>query len=140
MSRKGIVGKGFPVATQTRTRILLAEDGVDHAMIIKALLTREGFEVIWVQSGIEAFDRIERGESFSLLITDIQMPGMSGFELLARLNDAKKMLPTIVLTGKQSEEDVLRSLKYGALDFISKPFSPAVVLARIKIVLAGKVA
>jgi DNA-binding response OmpR family regulator len=79
-----------------------------------------------------------KGPLPDLLITDVMMPGMSGFELLTRLKEAKISLPIIMITSKQREEDVLRGLQDGAIDYITKPFSPAVVLARVKNALARK--
>lgn len=116
-------------------RILVAEDGDAHARIIQAVLQRAGFEVTRVGNGLEAFDAIEKGMKPDLLITDILMPGLSGFELLAKLQNAGLSVPTIVLTGKQDEENVMRGLNFGALDYISKPFSPTELLARVKIAL-----
>ena len=124
----------------TPTKIVLAEDGHDHARILIAVLKRGGFEVTWYQNGTEAFQALMTDPSPDLFITDLMMPGMSGFEILARLNELKLLPPTIVLTSKQREEDILRGLEYGVLDYIIKPFSPAVVLAKIKNSIGRKAA
>ena len=120
-------------------KILIAEDGDDHARILIALFQRNQYEVTRVTSGTEAYEAILGGGAPDLLITDVMMPGMSGFELLARLKAEGKMIPAIVLTSKQREEDVLKGLGYGAVDYITKPFSPSVVLARVKLALSRKV-
>lgn len=119
-------------------RILIAEDGDDYARILSAVLARAGYDVTRVTNGVAAYETIVAGPIPDLLITDVMMPGMSGFELLARLKQENRLVPAIVLTSKQTEEDVLRGFEYGALDYISKPFSPAVVLARVGIALARK--
>lgn len=121
--------------------ILLAEDGEVHARILQATLTRAGYKLSWVSDGVKAYEAIKSGEiKCDLLITDVMMPGMSGFELLTRLKNENILPPTIVLTGVQNEEEVLRGLQCGALDYIKKPFSPSVVLARVQLVLNQKAA
>jgi two-component system alkaline phosphatase synthesis response regulator PhoP len=119
------------------SKILLAEDNEDYCRILIALFQRNAYEVIRVKSGIDAYEYI-KNEIIkpNLLITDVMMPGMSGFELLAKLKEDGIIIPSIILTSKQREEDVLRGLEYGAVDYITKPFSPAVVLARVKLALA----
>lgn len=121
-------------------KVILAEDGQDHARILTAVLKKSGYEVLWFQNGTDTLDHLLKNEAPDLLITDVMMPGMSGFELLARLKEESKLPPTIVLTAKQLEEDILRGLEAGALDYITKPFSPTVVLAKVKNVLARKAA
>lgn len=118
--------------------ILLAEDGEVHARILQATLARAGYKLSWVSDGVKAYEAIRSGEKYDLLITDVMMPGMSGFELLTRLKNENILPPTIVLTGVQNEEEVLRGLQCGALDYIKKPFSPSVVLARVQLVLNQK--
>lgn len=121
-------------------RIVLAEDGTDHARILMAILKKNGFDVTWFQTGTEAFDYLMKNSEPDLLITDVMMPGMSGFELLGRLKENNKLPPTIVLTSKQREEDILQGLGYGVIDYITKPFSPGVVLMKIKNTLVRKTA
>lgn len=113
-------------------KILVAEDSDVHARLIEAVLGKAGFEVVRVKNGLEAYELLAQGMKPALLITDILMPAMSGFELLAKLTEEKIMPPTIVLTGKQNEENVLRGLNYGALDYIPKPFSLSELLVRVK--------
>ena len=122
----------------TTTKILLAEDGDDHARILLALFAKKSFEVTRVKSGLEALEILRAGHIPDLLITDVMMPGMSGFELLAWMQTENIVVPTIVLTGKQREEDMLRGFGYGVVDYITKPFSPAVLMARVNSVLARK--
>lgn len=113
-------------------KIVLAEDGADHARIISAVLKKQGYEIIWFTSGTDAYDYLSKNPLPDLLITDVMMPGMSGFELLAKLKDDGRMPRCFVLTSKQREEDVLRGLEFGVVDYITKPFSPSVVLAKVK--------
>ncbi len=119
-------------------KILLVEDGHDHARILLAVLSKNGFDVTWLQTGTDGYEYLVREPAPDLLITDIMMPGMSGFELIARLKSEGRMPPTIVLTGKQREEDILRGLEYGVLDYIVKPFSPSVLLAKVRNAIGRK--
>ncbi|MBC7397988.1 MAG: response regulator [Bdellovibrionales bacterium] len=121
------------------TRILIAEDNDDYVRILLALFQRSGFDVTRVSTGSDAYELLKKGPLPDLLITDVMMPGMSGFELLARLKEDNIKLPVIMITSKQREEDVLRGLEHGAVDYITKPFSPTVVLARVKNALARKI-
>lgn len=122
-----------------KVKILLAEDGEVHARILIAVLEKAGFEITHVGSGTEAYDAIKK-QNFDLLITDIMMPGMSGFELMSRLKIENGLPPTVVLTAKQDEVDVLRGLELGALDYVSKPISPGIILAKVKKALAQRIA
>ena len=115
--------------------ILLAEDSEQTSKLLVFTLERAGYQVKAVPNGLDAYHEIKNGLNPDLLITDILMPGMSGFELLARLNDENLALPTIVLAVQKNEEDIMRGLNYGALDFIQKPFSPREVVARVKSIL-----
>ena len=117
------------------THILLAEDGLVHVRILRALLSRANYTFSWVPDGVEAYEAIKGGFRPDLLITDVMMPGMSGFELLTRLKAEDILPPTIMLTAVQKEEEVLRGLQCGALDYILKPFSPGVVLAKVQLAL-----
>ena len=112
--------------------ILCAEDSLDHARILLAILKNAGFGVTHVQSGDEAYNWIKSNPAPDLLLTDVMMPGMSGFELVGRLKAENISIPTIFLTSRQREEDIVHGLESGALDYISKPFSPTLVCAKIK--------
>ena len=123
---------------KTAKKILIAEDEEDHARILSALFKHAGFHVDRAKDGLDAYAIVISENRPDLLITDVRMPGLTGFELLDKLKKENRMLPTTVVTAKQSEEDILRGLNYGALDYIMKPFSPSVVLAKVKAVLHRK--
>ena len=119
-------------------RILVAEDAEDIARILTVILTREGYTITHAPNGEEAYKLITTPPFPDLIITDIMMPGLSGFELLSKLKEDNCRIPVIVLTGKESEEDVLKGFSYGILDYITKPFIPSVLLAKIKLILSQK--
>lgn len=116
-------------------KILVAEDTEDAASLIRFALEKAGHQVTLVENGIEALKVIEQGLP-DLLITDILMPGMNGFELLEELNKRNIKIKTIVLALQKSDEDIVRGLGYGAMDFIQKPFSPREMVARVNGILS----
>ncbi len=115
--------------------ILLAEDSEETATLIKFALEKSGFTVRVAPDGIEALRMIEELLP-DLLITDIMMPGMNGFELMGELTKRKIQIKTIVLAVQKSDEDIVRGLGHGAVDFVQKPFSPKEMIARVKSALA----
>lgn len=115
--------------------IVVAEDSEETATLIKFALQKAGYRVLVCIDGQSALTAIHH-EKPDLLITDILMPGMNGFELMKELSDKKIQLKTIVLAVQKSDEDIVRGLGHGAVDFIQKPFSPREMVARVKTALA----
>lgn len=124
------------VAKKSLLPILVAEDDDLMVSLIRQQLLSDGLRVEYVNNGAAAVGAIQR-HKFSLLILDVQMPIMDGFEALSRIrvkND-KDQLPVIMLTGLRSENDVARGYELGANDYITKPFDPEALLAKVKAVL-----
>lgn len=115
--------------------ILVAEDSEETANLIRFSLEKAGYKVNLTTNGLDALSSIEK-ERPDLLITDILMPGMNGFELMEELIKREIKLKTIVLAVQKSDEDIVRGLGFGALDFIQKPFSPREMVARVKGILS----
>ncbi len=116
------------------TRILLIEDNVDLAFGLRATLEFEGYEVHVVSDGREAFGRIvEIGPDLVLL--DLMLPGLDGYEVLTRVRKAGIRTPVLVLTARGEEADVLSGFDRGADDYVTKPFSTAELLARVRALL-----
>lgn len=115
--------------------ILLAEDSEETANLIRFSLEKAGYKVTLTTNGLDALSSIEK-ERPDLLITDILMPGMNGFELMEELIKREIKLKTIVLAVQKSDEDIVRGLGFGAQDFIQKPFSPREMVARVKGILS----
>ena len=117
-------------------RILIIDDEHDLCEILAFNLNAEGYDTTIAHSATEALEEIEKSKSadtnFDLLLLDVMMDGMSGFELAKEL---KKQIPIIFLTAKDTEEDKLQGFSLGADDYIAKPFSVREVLARINAVL-----
>ena len=117
-------------------RILVIDDEPDIVELIRYNLGKEGFAVSTAPDGEEALRSIKTGD-FALIILDLMLPGIQGMELCRILrNDQKtKNLPIIMLTAKTEEVDRILGLEMGADDYLTKPFSPRELIARIKAVL-----
>ncbi|MDY0360525.1 MAG: response regulator transcription factor [Desulforegulaceae bacterium] len=116
--------------------ILAIDDEEDILELIDYNLKREGFRVITAENGEKGLKLMER-EKPDLVLLDLMLPGMDGFDVAKKIRNSQKFkkLPIIMLTAKGEEADVVTGLELGADDYISKPFSPRVLLARIKSVL-----
>lgn len=114
-------------------KILIAEDEPALRELIKSCLLQEGYSVLEAKDGQEAID-IFYEENVSLVILDIMMPKIDGFEVLKRIRK-ESFVPVLVLTARTTEYDELYGLQLGADDYITKPFSPAVLVSRVKAVL-----
>ena len=115
------------------TTIAVVEDDSGILDLIKDILEVEGFDVLSYHDGIRALDAFE-DTSPDLVITDITMPEMDGMQLLRRLRETSDT-PVILLTGRVDEIDEVVGLRIGADDFIRKPFSPRVLVERVRTVL-----
>lgn len=117
-------------------KILVVEDEKDIRDLIVYNLSREGYRVSAVDSGEEAFKLIKK-ELPELLLLDLLLPGMDGFDLTKKLKNTERTadIPIVILTAKGEEADIVTGLELGAEDYITKPFSPRILLARIKVIL-----
>jgi phosphate regulon transcriptional regulator PhoB len=117
-------------------KILVVEDEPDISELIPYNLRKEGFYATAALDGEQALSRIRR-ENFDLVVLDLMLPGMQGTDLCRILRDNPKTraLPIIMLTAKTEELDRIIGLELGADDYISKPFSPRELVARIRAVL-----
>jgi two-component system alkaline phosphatase synthesis response regulator PhoP len=117
-------------------RILVVDDEEDIQELVRYNLERNGYEVSCVSSGEEALDGI-RSARPELALLDLMLPGIDGFEVCKILKGDPKteQLPIIMLTAKGEEADIVTGLELGAEDYIVKPFSPQVLLARVRAVL-----
>jgi len=112
-------------------RILLVEDDESLGTVLKDSLEREGFEVRWLRDGREAYD-LAREKRHELLVLDLMLPGMDGYEVCRRLREEGNAVPILMLTARGREEDRVRGLDLGADDYVAKPFSLKELLARVR--------
>ena len=123
----------------SKLRILIVEDDADIQQLVSYNLIKAGFNVTCADTGEEALQVLEN-ESIDAMVLDLMLPGKDGIEIcgLVRTNEKTCALPIIMLTAKGEEDDVVAGLDYGADDYVTKPFSPRVLLARIEAVLRRK--
>ncbi len=97
-------------------------------------LTQEGYETKVIDHGSDGLQAALQ-QQFDLIVLDIMLPGMNGFDILSKLRQKGNKTPVIILTARNAEEEVVQGLKYGADDYITKPFGVAELLARVSAVL-----
>ena len=126
----------MPPAGAHTIRILLVDDEPDLVELVSYNLTRAGYKVASVPDGEEALDAIKRS-AFDLIVLDLMLPGIQGTELcrIMRNNPKTASLPIIMLTAKGEVSDKIHGLETGADDYMTKPFSPQELIARVKAVL-----
>lgn len=116
-------------------KILVIEDVKELADLVTLYLSKDGFEVRAVESGEDGFSVIERGNPLSwqpeLVILDVNLPGMDGFEFLQKFR-RNFDTPVLIVSARDSDEDQISGLGIGADEYITKPFSPKVLVARVR--------
>jgi DNA-binding response OmpR family regulator len=115
-------------------KVLLAEDDRDFGNILSQYVTINGFEVALARDGKEAWEMFNQSKP-DICVLDVMMPEMDGFTLGEKIKEAQPDVPLIFLTAKSLKEDIVRGLKIGADDYITKPFDPEVLILRINNIL-----
>jgi len=125
--------------TASRGRILVADDEPHIRRILTTLLEAASFDVDPVADGPSALGRLEGDTLYDLVLLDIMMPGATGLEVLGRLRHLRhrQEVPVVILTAKGQDTDRDEALSLGANDFVTKPFSPKKLLARIDEIIEG---
>jgi DNA-binding response OmpR family regulator len=124
---------GIVPATRGLKRILLIDDDPTTVKIISHFLQQESYAVSSTNSGVDGLKKAFK-ENPDLILLDIMMPDLNGFQFLSiyRKDEENARVPVIILSSLAEEADVLKGLEIGAVDYITKPFSPQVLLAKIK--------
>ena len=115
-------------------RVLVVDDDRESTELVTGLLREEGFEVEAANHGGEGLERARSG-MHSLVVIDVAMPGMNGFELLRRLRTEGSSVPVLMLTARGEGVDNIVGLESGADDCLPKPFNPREMVARIQAIL-----
>lgn len=110
--------------------ILIIEDELELAELVKLYLENEGLETICCKTAEEGLDSLKQ-HKFDLIILDINLPGMDGFEFLQNIRKQYE-IPVIITSARESDEDIIFGLGSGADEFVIKPFSPKVLVARVR--------
>ena len=124
------------------TKILIAEDDKDIRDLIVLTLDFHGFDVHPVEDGKAAVEAVEKDNNYDIILMDVRMPRMTGYEACRRLkeNDATRSIPIIFLSAKGQETEIQTGLEAGASDYVLKPFSPDGLIQKIKGVLEREAA
>jgi DNA-binding response OmpR family regulator len=113
--------------------VLLVEDEPSVGELVRAYLGRDGWRVIWVRSGEEALAELDR-HPVRMVLLDVGLPGIDGFEV-CRAMRGRSQVPILMLTARDEEPDRVVGLEVGADDYLTKPFSPRELVARMKAIL-----
>ncbi|MFC4619812.1 response regulator transcription factor [Camelliibacillus cellulosilyticus] len=111
--------------------ILIADDETDIAELVALHLEKEGYKAVKVSNGLEAIRAIQT-QTFDLAILDIMMPTLDGYEVTRQIREQRHLFPIIFLSAKTSDFDKITGLVMGADDYMTKPFNPMELVARVK--------
>lgn len=117
-----------------KVKILVVDDESRMRKLVKDFLVREGYEVLEAADGEQAIDAFYEDKEIGLIILDIMMPKMDGWQVCREVRKLSKV-PIILLTAKSDERDELQGFELGVDEYISKPFSPKILVARVEAIL-----
>ena len=117
-----------------KIKILVVDDEARMRKLVRDFLEREGFQVLEAGDGAEAMDLFYEEKEISLVILDVMMPKMDGWQTLREIRQSSQV-PVIMLTARSEERDELQGFKLGVDEYISKPFSPKILVARVEALL-----
>ena len=122
----------------TTHRALVVEDNEHVAYMLEFLLRRAGYDVIAASNGRDAQAAIDNIPPVDVILLDLMLPYVSGYQLISEVRDNPEWqhVPIVVLSGKVLEEDIVRALDLGANDYVTKPFRPEELLARLRRIVA----
>lgn len=120
-------------AKEEQSKILVVDDEKVNIDVLMSLL-RPHYKTIAAKDGEQAFKRLEKEPLPDLILLDVMMPGMDGYEVCSKIKDSitTRDIPVMFITGKADEQDEAKGFEVGAVDYIAKPFSPLIALARVK--------
>ena len=117
-----------------KLKILVVDDEARMRKLVQDFLTKSGYLVIEASNGSEAMDKFYENKDISLIILDVMMPKMDGWEVCKEVRMTSKV-PIIMLTARSDEKDELKGFDLGVDEYISKPFSPKILVARVEAIL-----
>ena len=123
-----------------KANILIVEDDEDIQQLVSYNLIKSGFHVTCADSGEEGLRKLQ-ADGIDCILLDLMLPGMSGLEVCRAIkkNESCEGIPILILTAKGEDDDVIAGLECGADDYVTKPFSPRVLIARVKALLRRRV-
>lgn len=119
-----------------KANVLVVEDQEDIQQLVSYNMIKAGFHVTCADTGEDALEHLER-EKIDCILLDLMLPGISGLDVCRAVKKSERhmAIPIIIMTAKGEEDDVVEGLECGADDYVTKPFSPRVLIARVKAVL-----
>ena len=116
--------------------ILIVEDEEDIIELISFHIKKEGFQIEFTTQGDDALTMVEKVQP-DLILLDLMLPGMDGFDVCRELKTSQQFrhIPIIMVSAKSEEPDIVAGLELGAEDYVTKPFSPKILISRVKAVL-----
>jgi len=124
------------MVSRKKARVLVVEDSPTQAGVLRKILESAGFEVATAANGKDGLEHF-RASKFDLVLSDILMPGMSGYEFCWNVKSTAREVPVVLLTTLNDVTDIVQGLECGADNFIMKPFDPAYLVGRIRNILAN---
>jgi len=120
-------------------KILIIDDMSTHLLLLQTILEEEGYEVLAVDNGKEAIEKIEGDPEINLVLLDIMMPEINGYEILQKINTEDKniSIPVIVVSAKTDNASIKKALEKGAYDYIAKPLNVYDIKNKIKSALTA---
>ncbi len=103
-------------------KILIAEDQETNFLLLKELLSEQNFEILWVKNGIDAVDLFKKNPDISLILMDIKMPKMNGYEATKQIRQIDANIPILALTAYAFEDDRYKAMEAGCSGYLAKPY------------------
>ncbi|MGB5721718.1 MAG: response regulator transcription factor [Woeseiaceae bacterium] len=135
MDSSSMVARAQHISTH---RALVVEDNEHVCYMLEFILRRAGYDVVAVHNGRDAQAAIDNLEPFDIVLLDLMLPYVSGYQLISEMRDDPlwQHVPIVVISGKVLEQDIVRALDLGANDYVTKPFRPEELLARLRRIVA----
>ncbi len=116
-----------------KSQILIIEDVAEMAQLVKLYMENAGFECTVCETAEDALQKLNEGSIPDIVLLDLNLPGMSGLDFLQTFRkDFKTTIPVIIVSARDADEDIIAGLGFGADEFVTKPFSPRVLVARVQ--------
>jgi len=116
--------------------VMIVEDSKDQSFLLSTILKSKNYRVIWAKDGQRAFEMISTGITPDVLVTDLRMPALNGFELMKEMSRIGVDIPVVITSGSKSNGDFEEAYILGAEDYLVKPYSPAELLKRLEKILS----
>lgn len=118
-----------------KKKILIVDDELKMRILIRDFLRKEGFETIEASNGVDALNLFLEDKNIDLIILDVMMPQMDGWEVCKKIRTYSQTIPILMLTAKDTNEDIIKGFQLGSDDYLTKPFHILILIERVKALL-----